>query len=215
MGAWDLGPFDNDGAGELLNDLAADASWATVETALAWDSSAGIGDEQALAAVAVVALSRGMRPAFETPEEVGDFLDRVGDPARPEITTRALRALEQLTDPTNDLRIRVEESDALEEWLGILTALTDALHAPATARKGKRAPKTKKRARKWSVGDVVELVLAGRQPGLRAVCRVPRDTKHGDVARALPGRFAQRPPIEDVLELVKEQRDVHRPRHLA
>ena len=118
MGAWGVGHFDNDDAGDWVWELEDANSFAPVETAFAAVESsedyleapdACIG----LAAAETVAASHG-KPASDLPDPVTQVLGRLA-PATPELLARARTVVETIF-LASELRELWEETDDFEKW---------------------------------------------------------------------------------------------------
>lgn len=126
MGAWGIGPFDNDDAGDWVYALE-DHGVAAVRTAL--DVPAAPAAEQAAAAVAaaaVVALAHGV--PVESTEEVDDWL-AAAEPAALEelrgLAPAAAAALHRVLDGSELAELYDETGD--EEWRDRLTVMETAM----------------------------------------------------------------------------------------
>ena len=135
MGAWDSGPFDNDGAGDFCADLH-DAKPAD-RVGVLRDALSAAADETdyleidvaqaAVAAVAVVAAQRPDGPPVD-PDYGPGFLaegDRLVIPD--DLAPLALRALNRVTGDDSEWRELWDEADALDEALATLVPLRAAL----------------------------------------------------------------------------------------
>lgn len=119
MGAWAAGSFDNDDAGDWVWELADAEDTSILLKAFsrvidaddyveAPDCSAGI------AAAEVVAALRE-RPASKLPDEITQFVTRIGAPPSPTLVSSALRALERIKTKS-ELQELWDESDSRAEW---------------------------------------------------------------------------------------------------
>ena len=118
MGAWAVGSFDNDDAGDWIWELA-EADISVLEKAFsrvsdcddyleAPDCSIGV------AAAEVVAALR-KRPAAKLPDEVVAFVTRIGKPPSGELVSSALSALKRIRTKS-ELQELWDESDGCAEW---------------------------------------------------------------------------------------------------
>ncbi|MEO1245061.1 MAG: DUF4259 domain-containing protein [Pseudomonadota bacterium] len=119
MGAWGVGHFDNDDAGDWVWELEEAKSLAPVEAALAAVEGsadyleapdAAIG----LAAAEAVAASLG-KPAPDLPDSVADVVSKLEAPAGPELAARLRTAVERIA-ADSELRELWEETDDFAKW---------------------------------------------------------------------------------------------------
>src|ERR1700739_1944312 len=101
MGAWAEGSFDNDDAGDWMGDLGKAEDISVLEEAFSAVNDLGTDDyleapecSVAIAAAEVVAAMR-KRPATKLPEEVTEYVARIGPPP-PALVAAALAALERI-----------------------------------------------------------------------------------------------------------------------
>ena len=121
MGAWGIGHFDNDEAGDWVWELEEAKSLAPVASAFdEVDASldyldAGIGCI-ALAAAETVAAIIG-KPAEDLPESVAEIASNLAGTADAALVTRARSAVERIgTGADSELRELWEETDDFESW---------------------------------------------------------------------------------------------------
>ncbi|MCB9664369.1 MAG: DUF4259 domain-containing protein [Alphaproteobacteria bacterium] len=120
MGAWDVGPFDNDAALDWVGDLDDAEGWEPVAAVLRFAEVEGFVDaedaSEGLAAAEVVAAGLG-RAREEVPEEVTWFLGRVGHRPSPELVALAGTAVQRILGDDSELRGLWEDTDDLDAWL--------------------------------------------------------------------------------------------------
>ncbi|MFD1936288.1 MULTISPECIES: DUF4259 domain-containing protein [Nonomuraea] len=134
MGAWDVGPFDNDTAADWCGDLQdADASQRPV---LIRRALATVVDEQgyldsdlaceAIAAAAIVAAQRGGPPI--TSAYAPEFLRAGGGVEVPDdVVALAVRALDRVAGDDSEWRELWEEADADGRAAAAFAPIRDAL----------------------------------------------------------------------------------------
>src|SRR4051794_4176718 len=105
MGAWDTGPFDNDGAMHWVADLERDGTGA-VRAALSRALDEGYIDattgEEAVAAAEVVAASHGA-PRSDLPPAVRGWIDAHGGDVGEGLVATARTAVERIAGADSDL----------------------------------------------------------------------------------------------------------------
>ncbi len=136
MGTWDVGPFSNDAAADLLSALdeaepaeALDLLRETLASAAANDGYLDVDDGQAaVAAAAVVAAQRlgGSRLDVAT---VLPWLAEGGLDIPQELDGLALAALDRVLGEDSELRGLWEDSEEYHEFLATLASLRAALAA--------------------------------------------------------------------------------------
>lgn len=132
MGAWGLGPFENDSSCDWLFDLeqAADYTFITdaFNAVLVIRAGADVAppNEEALGAAEVVAASRG-RAMADLPEEIQTWVAKIG-PAPQEVVSLALQTVAAIK-AKSELRDRWEEANSLAEWTATLDDLESRLKA--------------------------------------------------------------------------------------
>ncbi|WP_058234751.1 DUF4259 domain-containing protein [Devriesea agamarum] len=111
MAAWDLGPFDNDGAMDLVADIS-DGEFDDLDDVL--DVSDYIDSDQGEMIIALAHLAAGHFPADQ--DEL--TADHVSFLKSPDIRAKLRTALEAVlsTSERSELVELWEESDELEEW---------------------------------------------------------------------------------------------------
>lgn len=127
MGTWDTGPFDNDGAADLLDDVAAMPGPSTAQKLLAIidaapDAYLDVDDGQAaVAACELVALGFGYGRLSDAPDAVTDLARVLG----PDDTLRlvAIRAVPRIRDRRHSELAQLWDADpSFDASLGDLIA---------------------------------------------------------------------------------------------
>ena len=126
MGAWGVGSFENDDAGDWAWELAEAEDTSILDQAFSIinDTDGYIEAPDcsiALAAAEVVAALRG-RPASELPEDVTKYVARLGTPPSANLVAAALLALERIKT-NSELRELWDESGNSAEWLNEIAHL--------------------------------------------------------------------------------------------
>lgn len=124
MSAWGNGVFDNDDAADWANELSGADDLSILDEALepaieADDYIEAPEAAVAIAAAEVVAALNG-HPSDELPDDVFDFVERVGLNAGKSLIKRALKALKQVKK-NSELRDLWEESGDLDSWLDVIS----------------------------------------------------------------------------------------------
>jgi hypothetical protein len=180
MGAWGAGSFENDGALDLIAELADGADLTPVTSALAAVNDLGPADyleapesEAAVAAAEVVAAIRGARgPAL--PDEVDEWLEShpsIGLTA--DLEDAAQRALARVRE-NSELRELWAEGDGLDTWLRSLDDLARRLTVAGPARPREQSPTRRSRGLQPRPGDVLKLELSPGTFVLLVVLHVSR-----------------------------------------
>lgn len=119
MGAWGVGPFDNDDAGDWIWQLEEAEDLALVQGALEAAAHPD-GDlesspsSEALAAAEVVAALAG-HPALDLPDEVQNWVSAHRATVSPDLRALALAAVERITSDS-ELQELWAESDEGGDW---------------------------------------------------------------------------------------------------
>lgn len=122
MGAWGIGPFDNDDAGDWAYDVVESDDLSVVEAAINEIASAqGAYLESpdccnALAAAELVAAMLG-KPSDSLPEELAQWIS--GRPAPPSSTVKNAQEAVSAILAASELRELWEETDDYEQWTAI------------------------------------------------------------------------------------------------
>jgi uncharacterized protein DUF4259 len=119
MGAWAASSFENDDAGDWASGLAEAEDTAILQQTFSLVTDADGYLEapdcsSAIAAAEVVAALR-QRPGSDLPDEVADFVARIGTAPPPALIALALRALERIKTKS-ELQELWDESDSPAEW---------------------------------------------------------------------------------------------------
>lgn len=127
MGAWDVGPFDNDDALDWTWQLDDATDFAVVRRALDVPATGHLeapDGAEAVAAAEVVAASLG-RPPAAMPDSVSSWVreygDRVGDDER----RAAVAAVDRVLSDESELRELWDEAD--EDWVAVTEDLATRL----------------------------------------------------------------------------------------
>ena len=133
MGAWGVGSFDNDDAGDFLSELidsgdlslireVFDNVLTSTEYVEAPDAS------QAIAAAEAVAAALG-RPTLsaQKEEELLTWLGRLQPRIDPELTAQAKDVLARILAPNSELLELWEESDEFPEWKAAVSEIARQL----------------------------------------------------------------------------------------
>jgi hypothetical protein len=136
MGAWDVGPFDNDAAADFAGDLT-DASPEDrpqlIREALttAADNAEYLDNADACAAIAAAAIVASQQPDGPEVDSVygPDFLTDGGTIELPEdYVDLAVRAIVRVLDEESEWRDLWEEADSLDEAIAALEPIRAALN---------------------------------------------------------------------------------------
>jgi hypothetical protein len=136
MGAWDVGPFDNDAAADFAGDLT-DASPENrpqlIREALttAADNTEYLDNADACAAIAAAAIVASQQPDGPEVDSVygPDFLTDGGSIDLPEdYVDLAVRAITRVLDEESEWRDLWEEADSLDEAIAALEPIRAALN---------------------------------------------------------------------------------------
>jgi hypothetical protein len=133
MGAWDIGPFDNDDASDWLYDLEKSADGSLISSTL--QVVADIGDDyleapdcaNALAAAEIVAALRG-RPIDEFPEEAEAWVDAHRGVEVSSLVAIALAVIQRIRT-NSELKELWDDSDDAAKWYATLDDLASRLKA--------------------------------------------------------------------------------------
>lgn len=137
MGAWDYGPFDNDGAWDCIGALAKDDP-ARVDEQLreamaeVLDNEEYIENPEAQGAVAAAVLIANRLGAPPENERIAEIL--AASPFEPteELRTLALRTFDRLRDPEiNEWHYLWHDAGSLEKVLDLLAPYRDVLARPS------------------------------------------------------------------------------------
>lgn len=129
MGAWGIGHFENDDAGDWVWELEDAGSLVPVESAIV-----GVGPEDCLEAPdACMALAAGEtiaaavgRSASDIPETVSKFVSGLDAPVAPDLVAKARAAVERVL-ANSELRELWEETDEFDAWQSKVRDLTQRL----------------------------------------------------------------------------------------
>ncbi len=130
MGAWGVGHFDNDDAGDWVWELEEAKSLGPVDTAISTVESstdyleapdASIG----LAAAETVAASIG-RPCGDLPRTVAEVVAGLDSPANPDLVSRTRSAVVKIGS-NSELKELWEETDDFAEWQSKVNDLASRL----------------------------------------------------------------------------------------
>jgi hypothetical protein len=130
MGAWGIGHFDNDDAGDWVWELEEAKSLTPVTSALNEVEAssdyldAGIASI-GLAAAETVAATLG-KPAADLPESVAEVVASLQAVADPALTSRARAAVEKIA-ADSELRELWEETDEFGQWQSKVSDLLERL----------------------------------------------------------------------------------------
>lgn len=135
MGAWDIGPFDNDDAADWLYQLEESDDTSVIAAAL--DSVTEVGDDYleapdcscALAAAEIVAALHG-HPMAGLSDEAKAWLEKNRGLDVSELVEEAVAAVQRVRT-NSELKELWEESDELPKWEASLDDVTRRLQAPA------------------------------------------------------------------------------------
>lgn len=131
MGAWDIGPFDNDDACDWLYDLERSEDVSLLSNTL--EGVTEIGEEYleapecctAIAAAEILAAMRG-KPAGTLPENAREWIKKNQAREVGELLPLALSALARIRS-NSELKELWEESDEAERWVQTVDDLTARL----------------------------------------------------------------------------------------
>ena len=133
MGTWDIKAFGNDYSLDWVLDLAEHGE-GLIRKALTYVSEFPADDyldsveaSEALAAIAIVALTRSATHHEETPEEVEQFLADGSFNPSPELVGLCLKAYDRILGDNSDLKGLWEDSNYYEQWLAYMAGLKQAL----------------------------------------------------------------------------------------
>jgi hypothetical protein len=129
MGAWGVGHFDNDDAGDWVWELeeakSLDPVRAAIEAVEASDDYLEAPEASiALAAAETVAATLG-KPVTDLPDSVAALISELGKPS-PELVTRAKFAVTKIAD-VSELRELWEETDDFSTWQAKVSDLLERL----------------------------------------------------------------------------------------
>ncbi|SDD18156.1 DUF4259 domain-containing protein [Glycomyces harbinensis] len=139
MGAWDYGPFDNDGAWDCVGALAKDdpakvAEQLTEAMGEVLDNEDYIENPEAQGAVAAAVLIANRLGAPAANDRIAEILEAHPFTATDELRTQALRVLDRLREPdTNEWHDLWLDSGALEKVLDLLAPYREVLAGTANA----------------------------------------------------------------------------------
>ncbi len=130
MGAWGIGHFDNDAAGDWMLELEDARSLAPVVDAFdEVDASLDYLDADigsiALAAAETVAAVIG-KPADDLPESVAEIAASLKGAADSALVSRARASIEKV-GAQSELRELWEETDSFDEWQSLVANLIERL----------------------------------------------------------------------------------------
>jgi len=150
MGAWGEGIFENDAAGDWLDQLVESGKANAIDKALSFAIKAKPGyleaDEAsaALAAVEVIAAARGHRHS-DLPDEVKEWLAGSGYVPTAETVASGIRAAERVRDDS-ELEELWDEGDELAAWKRGVSSLLNRLAKPAKPPKPRKPASTKSKS---------------------------------------------------------------------
>lgn len=134
MGAWDIGPFDNDDASDWLADLEDTGDFSLIQDALRIitemddDDYIEAGDGNiAIAAAEIVAALHG-NPNADLPENAQTWVEEFEDVDAGPLISSARAALKRLR-ANSEVKQQWEESGDLKRWLAQMTDLDKRLAA--------------------------------------------------------------------------------------
>jgi hypothetical protein len=121
MGAWGFGNFENDDAGDWINEFKKKPAEASLKRPL--EKVAAHGNEylqgptcsRALAAAEIVAALKG-RPNAKQPEGLQEVLDEVKPHFSEDLTPIALEALAQIINDSETKELWEEDEDDAAAW---------------------------------------------------------------------------------------------------
>jgi hypothetical protein len=227
MSAWGEGVFENDAAGDWLDQLVASEKKSAIDKALTFAVKAKPGgleaDEAAaaLAAAEVVAAARGHRHA-DLWDDVKEWLATSGYAPTKETVALGVKAVERVRD-NSELAELWAEGDELPAWKRGVSGLLDRLAKPAKAPKPKKAAAAKsKQPPKPSPRAAVAALKKKRvfvvtQPGKAApnwCCGIGSKTDKQPLNDADMEHFLQLETLED-LSLSRHKITDDGVRHLA
>ncbi len=130
MGAWGIGHFENDDAGDWVFELEDTKSLDPVKSAFAAVDESGDYLESpdasaALAAAEIIAAIRG-NPASDLPESVASIIDDLGAAVHGDLAAKAISVVEKVKSGS-ELRELWEETDDFAEWLSKVDDLLQRL----------------------------------------------------------------------------------------
>ena len=131
MGTWNVGAFDNDDAGDFIDDLAEAPDWRTVlqmldhvtKTVGYLEAPEG---QMAVAAAAIVAAAVG--EAMILPDDRRELKAALGAPPEGAVAL-ARSALARVVAPASELDELWQEGDDHDAWLAQIAALQTTLSA--------------------------------------------------------------------------------------
>jgi hypothetical protein len=134
MGTWDVGPFSNDAAADLLSALdeaepaqALDLLRETLANAAANDGYLDVDDGQAAVAAAAVVAAQRLRGSRLDLSTVPPWLAEGGLDIPQELDGLALAALDRVVGDDSELHGLWKDGDGLQEFLATLAPLRAAL----------------------------------------------------------------------------------------
>ncbi len=136
MGAWDYGPFDNDGAWDCVgalaeNDPAKVAEQLRAAMAEVLDNDEYIENPEAQGAVAAAVLIANRLGAPAENERIAEILETRAFEATEELRSLALRTLDRLRDPEiNEWHYLWLDAGSLEKVLELLAPYREVLARP-------------------------------------------------------------------------------------
>ena len=211
MGAWGEGIFDNDAAGDWLDQLVESGKSAAIDKALSLAIKAKAGELEAdeaaaaLAAAEVVAAARGHRHA-ELPSEAREWLADAGYVAAGATGELAAKAVQRVRDDS-ELAELWAEGDDVAAWKRGIAALLDRLAKPAKPPKAKKPGPAKAKAppqaspRNALAALRKKRVFVVKQPGKAApnwCCGIGSRSDKQPLGDADMEHFLQLPSIEDL-----------------
>lgn len=137
MGAWDYGPFDNDGAWDCIGALAQDdpakvAEQLTEAMREVLDNEDYIENPEAQGAVAAAVLIANRLGAPAADKRIAELLEAHPFTATEDLRVQALRTLDRLREPdTNEWHDLWLDAGALEKVLELLAPYREVLARPA------------------------------------------------------------------------------------
>ena len=134
MGAWDIGPFDNDDAADWLYELEASSDTATIAAALGVITD--IGDEyleapdcwNALASVEIVAALRG-HPVADLPHNAKAWVEAHRELDVSSLVPTAQAAIQRIRSDS-ELKELCDEPEEADKWHAMLDDVCARLNAP-------------------------------------------------------------------------------------
>jgi len=129
MGTWGVGSFENDAAADWVSELAeADTAFLSGVFLQVLQNTGYLEAPDCARAVAAAEAVAALRnqPAANLPEEVAEFVRRVGAAPNPELVSAAREAMGRIRS-SSELQELWELSDHNTEWLHLIADLESRL----------------------------------------------------------------------------------------